>query len=249
MGNLLLAEGLHKAFAGFPALRGATLEVRTGEVVAVIGPNGAGKTTLFHLITGVLQPDRGRVVFEGREITRWPAHHRCALGIGRTFQIANIFPRLRVFDNVHVAVLSRHRKTFHPALPASRFAAREVWAILEHVGLADKAHHPAGTLSHGDQRTLEIAIALAGRPKLLVLDEPTAGMSPEETEATLRLLARLNQEEGLTVLFCEHDMEVVFATAHRIAVMHQGRTVIQGSPEEVRRHPEVQAAYLGSGDA
>ncbi|MDR7416788.1 MAG: ABC transporter ATP-binding protein [Armatimonadota bacterium] len=249
MGNLLLVEGLHKAFDGFPALRGATLEVRTGEVVAVIGPNGAGKTTLFHLITGVLQPDRGRVVFQGREITRWPAHRRCALGIGRTFQIANVFPRLRVFDNVHVAVLSRHRKTFHLALPASRFAAREVWAILEHVGLADKAHHPAGTLSHGDQRTLEIAIALAGRPKLLVLDEPTAGMSPEETAATLRLLARLNQEEGLTVLFCEHDMEVVFATAHRIAVMHHGRTVVQGSPEEVRRHPEVQAAYLGSAHA
>ncbi|MCS7172848.1 MAG: ABC transporter ATP-binding protein [Armatimonadetes bacterium] len=249
MGNLLLAEGLHKSFDGFPALRGATVEVREAEVVAVIGPNGAGKTTLFHLITGVLQPDRGRVVFRGREITRWPAYRRCALGIGRTFQIANVFPRLRVFDNVHVAVLSHHGKTLHLALPASRFATREVWAILEHVGLADKAHHLAGALSHGDQRILEIAIALAGRPKLLVLDEPTAGMSPEETAATLRLLARLNREEGLTVLFCEHDMEVVFATAHRIAVMHHGRTVVQGSPEEVRRHPAVQAAYLGSAHA
>ncbi len=249
MDNLLLAEEVHKAFDGFPAVRGATLEVRAGEVVAVIGPNGAGKTTLFHLITGVLQPDRGRIVFDGQEITRWPAHRRCALGIGRTFQIANVFARLRVFDNVHVAVLSRHRKNLHLALPASRFATEEVWAILERTGLTDKAHHPAGTLSHGDQRTLEIAIALASRPKLLVLDEPTAGMSPEETTATMHLITRLNREEGLTVLFCEHDMEVVFASAHRIAVMHHGRTVVQGAPEEVRRHPEVQAAYLGSADA
>ncbi len=249
MGSLIVAEDVHKAFDGFPAVRGATLEVQTGEVVAVIGPNGAGKTTLFHLLTGVLLPDRGRILFEGQEITRWPAHLRCTLGIGRTFQIANVFPRLRVFDNGHVAVLSRHRKSLHLALPASRFATEEVWAILERTGLTDKAYRPAGTLSHGDQRILEIAIALASRPKLLVLDEPTAGMSPEETAATLQLLGRLNREEGLTVLFCEHDMQVVFAVAHRIAVMHQGRTLVQGSPEEVRRHPDVQAAYLGSADA
>jgi len=246
MDELLVVEDLHRSFDGFPAVRGATLRVRTGEVVAVIGPNGAGKTTLFHLITGVLEPDRGRIVFAGQEITRWPAHRRCRLGLSRTFQIANVFPRLRVFDNVHAAVLARQRKEFELLRPAARFAREEVLEILERTGLVDKQDHLAGTLSHGDQRILEIAVALASRPRLLVLDEPTAGMSPEETSATLDLLTRLNREQGLTILFCEHDMAVVFAVAHSIAVMHQGRTIVQAPPEEVRRHPEVQAAYLGT---
>jgi branched-chain amino acid transport system ATP-binding protein len=248
MDDLLRVEDVYRSFDGFPAVRGATLRVRTGEVVAVIGPNGAGKTTLFHLITGVLEPDRGRIVFAGQEITRWPSHRRCRLGLSRTFQIANVFPRLRVFDNVHAAVLARHRRGFELLRPAARFAREEVLEILERTGLADKQDRLAGTLSHGDQRILEIAVALASRPRLLVLDEPTAGMSPEETAATLDLLTRLNREQGLTILFCEHDMAVVFAVAHSIVVMHQGRTIVQAPPEEVRRHPEVQAAYLGSPD-
>lgn len=248
MDDLLRVEDVHRSFDGFPAVRGATLRVRRGEIVAVIGPNGAGKTTLFHLITGVLEPDRGRIVFDGRDITRWPAHRRCRLGLGRTFQIVNVFPRLRVFDNVHAAVLARQRRGGELLRSAARFAREEVLEILERTGLIDQQDRPAGTLSHGDQRILEIAVALGSRPKLLVLDEPTAGMSPEETAATLDLITRLNREQGLTILFCEHDMAVVFAVAHSIVVMHQGRTIVQGPPEEVRRHPEVQAAYLGTSD-
>jgi branched-chain amino acid transport system ATP-binding protein len=243
--ELLRVEEVHRSFSGFPAVRGASLSVEDGEVVAVIGPNGAGKTTLFNLVTGVLLPDRGRVVFAGGDVTRWPAHRRCRAGLGRTFQIANVFPRLSVFDNVHAACLAHARKGFDLVRPARRFAVDRAWEILEVTGLREHADRLAGTLSHGDQRILEIALALAGRPRLLVLDEPTAGMSPEETAATLRLIGRLNREQGLSVLFCEHDMEVVFSTAHRVVVMHQGRTIADGPPEQVRADPEVQRAYLG----
>ncbi len=245
MAELLRVEDLHRSFNGFPAVRGASLAVEAGQVVAVIGPNGAGKTTLFNLVTGVLLPDRGRVLLEGVDVTRWPAHRRCRAGLGRTFQIANVFPRLSVFDNVHAACLAQARKGFHLFRAARRFAVEETWRVLELTGLRPQAHRPAGTLSHGDQRILEIALALATRPKLLVLDEPTAGMSPEETASTLQLVTRLNREQGVTVLFCEHDMEVVFSTAHRVVVMHQGRTIAHGTPEEVRANPEVQRAYLG----
>lgn len=243
--DLLRVEGVYRSFGGLPAVRGASLSVQPGQVVAVIGPNGAGKTTLFNLITGVLLPDRGRVVLDGKDITRWPAHRRCREGLGRTFQIANVFPRLSVFDNVHAACLAQARKSFHLFRSAAQFAVREAWEILEVTGLAYHADRVAGTLSHGDQRILEIALALATRPRLLVLDEPTAGMSPEETVSTLQLIERLNRERGLSVLFCEHDMEVVFSTAHVVVVMHHGRTIAQGHPEEVRRNPQVQEAYLG----
>ncbi|MCL6499756.1 MAG: ATP-binding cassette domain-containing protein [Firmicutes bacterium] len=249
MAELLRVEDLHRSFNGFPAVRGASLSVQAGEVVAVIGPNGAGNTTLFNLVTGVLLPDRGRVVFGGVDVTRWPAHRRCRAGVSRTFQIANVFPRLTVFDNVHAACLAHARKGFELFRPASRFAVEQAWEILEVTGLRGQAHRLAGTLSHGDQRILEIALALASRPRLLVLDEPTAGMSPEETASTLQLIARLNREHGLSVLFCEHDMEVVFSTAHRVVVMHQGRTIASGPPEQVRADPEVQRAYLGGEEA
>ena len=245
MAELLRVEEVYRSFSGFPAVRGASLSVQPGQVVAVIGPNGAGKTTLFNLVTGVLLPDRGRVFLGGVDVTRWPAHRRCRAGLGRTFQIANVFFRLSVFDNVHAACLAQARRGFHLIRPARRFAVREAWEILELTGLHPQADRLAGTLSHGDQRILEIALALAARPRLLVLDEPTAGMSPEETAATLQLITRLNREAGLSVLFCEHDMEVVFSTAHVVVVMHQGRTIAQGTPEEVRRNPEVQRAYLG----
>ncbi len=249
MADLLRVEDLWRSYGGFAAVRGASLRVRAGEVVAVIGPNGAGKTTLFNLITGVLLPDRGRVWFGGTDVTRWPAHRRCRAGVGRTFQIANVFPRLSVFDNVHAACLAHARKGFELFRAARRFAVEEARRILELTGLEAHADRLAGTLSHGDQRILEIALALASRPRLLVLDEPTAGMSPEETASTLQLITRLNREHGLSVLFCEHDMEVVFSTAHRVVVMHQGRTMAEGTPEEVRSNPEVQQAYLGGEEA
>jgi branched-chain amino acid transport system ATP-binding protein len=242
---MLKIEGIDKSFGEFMAVNGAELTVGKGELAAVIGPNGAGKTTLFNLITGQLKSDRGRIEFMGKEITNIPPYEICKRGIARSFQIVNIFPRLTVFGNVQVAVISQQRKSNTLFLPAQRMAIEETSRILESLGLIDKAWNTAGSLSHGDQRILEIAIALGNDPKLLVLDEPTAGMSPEETNATMELIKRLAEERGLTILFCEHDMDVVFGIAQSIMVMHQGRTLIQGKPHQVRENEEVMKAYLG----
>lgn len=246
MPELLRVEGLSRAFEGFLAVQAASLSVDGGSIVAVIGPNGAGKTTLFNLITGMLKPDEGRITFDGAEITRLAPHEICRRGIGRTFQIANVFPRLTVFSNVQVSVLSRQRRSLNLLVPAHGPAADESDEILDRTGLGGKADRLAGTLSHGDQRILEIAIALGSRPRVLILDEPTAGMSPEETAATIELVRRLARERGLTVLFCEHDMDVVFSVAQSIMVMRQGRTIVQGPPDMVKQHREVQEAYLGA---
>jgi branched-chain amino acid transport system ATP-binding protein len=227
------------------AVSGANLTVGKGEIVAVIGPNGAGKTTLFNLITGALKRDRGKIIFKGEDISELPPYEICKKGISRSYQIVNIFPRLTVFKNVQVAVLSQQRKSRKLFQPAKNMVVSETKDILESVGLLDKAHGIAGALSHGDQKILEIAIALGNEPELLILDEPTAGMSPEETSATMELIKRLAQMRGLTILFCEHDMDIVFSIAESIMVMHQGRTLIQGKPEEVRKNSFVQEAYLG----
>jgi branched-chain amino acid transport system ATP-binding protein len=242
---MLRVENLRKSFDDFKAVDGANLAVDRGELVAVIGPNGAGKTTLFNLITGHLKPDCGQITFNGAEISRLPAHAICRMGIARSFQVANIFPRLTVFRNVQVSVLSQKHLSHTLFRPAHRMVVEETERILESVGLIDKQRSVAGALSHGDKRTLEIAIALGNEPELLILDEPTAGMSPEETAATMGLVTRLAREQGLTILFCEHDMDVVFNVATRIMVMQQGRTIIQAEPEEVRRNVTVQEAYLG----
>ena len=207
---MLRVEAVEKSFGDFKAVDGANLRVGKGEVVAVIGPNGAGKTTLFNLITGQLRPDRGRIIFKGEDISWLPPYRICRKGIARSFQIVNVFPRLTVFENVRVAVLSQQRKSYRLFSPAQSMAVEETKEILESVGLSDKAAEVAGSLSHGDQKILEIAIALGGQPELLILDEPTAGMSPEETSATMELVRRLASARGLTILFCEHDMEVVF---------------------------------------
>jgi branched-chain amino acid transport system ATP-binding protein len=244
---MLQVQGLRKSFGDFQAVNGAELTVNAGDLVAVIGPNGAGKTTLFNLITGHLKPDHGRIVFKGEDIARLPAHQICRKGIARSFQIANVFPRLTVFRNVQVAVLSQKHLSRTLFRPAHRMVVQETRQILERVGLADRATAPAASLSHGDKRILEVAIALGNEPELLILDEPTAGMSPEETAATMGLVNRLAREQGLTILFCEHDMDVVFGVATSIMVMQQGRTIVQGPPEEVRRNATVQDAYLGGG--
>lgn len=243
---MLHVEAVHKSFDGFMAVDGANLHVADGELVAVIGPNGAGKTTLFNLIAGQLKPDSGRIIFKGEEISRLPPYRICERGIARSFQIVNIFPRLSVFDNVQVAVLSQQRRSSNLFRPAPSLAVDETNGILESLGLTDQARHVAGSLSHGDQKILEIAMALGNEPSLLILDEPTAGMSPEETFATMELIHQLAHTRGITILFCEHDMEVVFSVAQSIMVMHQGRTLIQGNPEEVRENAEVQEAYLGA---
>ena len=227
------------------AVNGANLSVKKGEIVAVIGPNGAGKTTLFNLITGALKRDRGKIIFKGEDVSELPPYEICKKGISRSYQIVNIFPRLTVFKNVQVAVLSQQRKSRKLFQPAKNMVVSETKDILESMGLLDKAHGVAGALSHGDQKILEIAIALGNEPELLILDEPTAGMSPEETLATMELINRLAQMRGLTILFCEHDMDIVFSIAQSIMVMHQGRTLIQGRPEEVRKNSFVQEAYLG----
>jgi len=231
------------------AVDGANLTVEEGALVAVIGPNGAGKTTLFNLISGQLKPDRGRILFSGEDISGLPPYEICKRGIARTFQIANIFPRLTVFENVQVSVLAQQRQSTNFLRPVQGLAVHETQRILESAGLHNKARRVAGTLSHGDQRILEIAIALGSQPKMLILDEPTAGMSPEETAATMELVKHLAQTRGLTILFCEHDMEIVFSVAQSIMVMRHGQTIIQARPEEVRRNREVQAAYLGGDDA
>ncbi len=245
---MLRVVELEKSFDGFKAVAGANLHVAPGEVVAVIGPNGAGKTTLFHLITGQLAPDKGQIVFKGEPITGLPPHKVCRRGIGRSYQVVNVFDRLTVFENVQIAVLARQGKTWNLLRSASVMCLDETAAILENVGIADKSDRICATLSHGDRKVLEIAIALGSRPELLILDEPTAGMSPEETAATLKLMQRLSQEMGLTLLFCEHDMEMVFSIADRIMVMQQGRTICQDSPEKVRSDPQVRKAYLGGGN-
>jgi len=242
---MLQVEGVVKSFDDFIAVNGANLFVKKGEIVAVIGPNGAGKTTLFNLITGQLKPDRGKVFFKGEEIGELPPHQICRKGIARSFQIANIFPRLTVFGNVQVAVFSHLRKSSNPFLPARNVAREETRNILENVGLLNQEKNMAGSLSHGDQKILEMAIALGNDPELMILDEPTAGMSPEETFATIELIKRLALLRGLTILFCEHNMDIVFSIAQSIMVMRQGRTIIQGEPKEVRANKEVQEAYLG----
>jgi len=242
---MLQVDSVVKSFDDFKAVNGANLAVEKGEIVAVIGPNGAGKTTLFNLITGALKRDKGRIIFKGEDISELPPYEICKKGISRSYQIVNIFPRLTVFRNVQVAVLSQQRKSNNLFQPAKNMVVRETNNILESVGLLDKTHSIAGSLSHGDQKILEIAIALGNEPELLILDEPTAGMSPEETSATMELVKRLAQMRGLTILFCEHDMDIVFSIAKSIMVMHQGRTLIQGKPEEVRNNPIVQEAYLG----
>jgi branched-chain amino acid transport system ATP-binding protein len=242
---MLRVQALQKSFGDFKAVNGAHLTVEKGQLVAVIGPNGAGKTTLFNLITGQLQSDGGSIVFNDENINKLPPYKICRKGIARSFQIANVFQRLPVFRNVQVSVLSQQKlsnKLFHPA---SQMAVEETSRILESVGLLDKKFDVAGSLSHGDKRTLEIAIALGNEPELLILDEPTAGMSPEETTATMSLIKKLADKQGLTILFCEHDMEVVFNVAQSIMVMQQGYTIIQDTPERVRQNSEVQIAYLG----
>ncbi len=242
---MLQVESLQKSFDGFMAVTDANLLVEKGDIVAVIGPNGAGKTTLFNLITGQLKPNGGRVMFKGRDISGMPPHRICHMGLSRSFQIVNIFHRMTVFQNVQIAVLSNQKKTLKFLAPAHNMVVERTEEILASVGLMEKRDRICGTLSHGDQKVLEMAIALGTEPELLILDEPTAGMSPEETAVTIKLIRKLSGDLGLTILFCEHDMSLVFAVATKIMVMQLGRTLIQGDPRTVRADRRVQEAYLG----
>jgi branched-chain amino acid transport system ATP-binding protein len=243
------ARGLRKHFGGVKAVDGVDLALQRGELRAIIGPNGAGKTTLFNLLTGHLRRDAGEIYFHGEDISRLPPHQVSRKGIGRTFQITSIFRRMSALENVQVALMTHRRRHFNLFAPAKRLYREEALALLERVGLRDQAAKPGGILAHGDQRRLELAIALAGQPTLLMLDEPTAGMAPQERQEIMQLVERIGRAEQLTVLFTEHDMDIVFAVAERLTVMHQGRVIAEGTPEAVRADLEVQRVYLGEDQA
>ena len=245
---MLQIRSLRKSFDGFQAVTEANLSVNPGEVVAVIGPNGAGKTTLFNLVSGQIRPDSGSVRFKGEDVYGLSPHQLCRKGMSRSFQIVKIFSRMSVFENVQTAVISRMKKTSNLFIPAHNIAVKETEAILEAMGLIDKRDSICGLLSHGDQKVLEMAISLGSDPQLLILDEPTAGMSGEETARAIDLMKHLSRQMGLTILFCEHDVELVFSFSDRIMVMQQGITITQGTPDQVRNDPQVKKAYLGGHD-
>jgi branched-chain amino acid transport system ATP-binding protein len=242
---ILRLERLRKRFGGLTVTDDVSLDVREGEIHAVIGPNGAGKTTLIHQVSGVLAPDEGRVLFDGRDVTRLPVARRARLGLARSFQVSSLLPGFPALENVALAAQAHAGSSFRffraaasePALNTAAMAA------LEQVGLAARAHVPAGALSHGERRQLELAVALAMRPRLLLLDEPLAGAGPEETERLVGLLRRLKGQHA--ILLVEHDMPAVFALADRISVLVTGRVVATGAPEAIRADPAVRTAYLG----
>jgi branched-chain amino acid transport system ATP-binding protein len=246
--TILSVEDLRKSFGGIAATDGVSIEVTEGETHAIIGPNGAGKTTLLAQLSGMLMPDAGRVVFQRRDITRLPAHRRARLGIARSFQITSVFMDLTVLDNVAFAVQARQGHSFHfwtPArsIPTLREPAME---YLDRTGLAARRHETAGVLSHGERRQLEIAMALAGEPRLMLLDEPMAGMGAEETARMIDLLKSLS---GRTILLVEHDMDAVFSTADKLSVLVNGHIIATDSVDNIRGNVEVQKAYLGDGHA
>jgi ABC-type branched-subunit amino acid transport system ATPase component/ABC-type branched-subunit amino acid transport system permease subunit len=242
---LLEVSGLSRRFGGLRAVENVSLTVHAGDRHAIIGPNGAGKSTLFNLITGRLKPNVGKIVFNGKDITGKPPHYIAKQGIGRAFQITTIFPKLTVLHNLQYAMLAHRGLTVRPWGIADRMFKEEAMDLLEAVGLHSYADLPAGQLSHGDQRAIEIAISLALGSRLVLLDEPTAGMSQFETQKAMELVRRIATEKNLTLLFCEHDMSVVFGTARTVTVMHLGQVLTEGTPDQVRANPQVQQIYLG----
>jgi len=243
---MLEVRDVRKTFNGFTAVAGVSLDVPAQGITAVIGPNGAGKSTLFNLVTGHLRADKGSVSFEGRDITRAPPHAICRLGIGRSFQHTNIFRKLTVFENIQASLISHGGQASNFWGHAGDLYRDETWRILESLGLAGQGETISEALSHGNQKQLELGIALASDPKLLLLDEPTAGMSATETQEAISLLERIVSERKLTLLFTEHDMDVVFSIAQKIVVLHQGKLIAAGSPAEVRSDREVRRVYLGA---
>ena len=244
---LLELERISRRFGGITAVNQVSMRVAEGEVRAVIGPNGAGKSTLFNLITGVLPPSAGEVRFDGRRITALPAHRVTQLGIARTFQITALYPEMTARENARLAAQAREPDRWRAWGGAAtlRRAQERADAALDRLGLSGIAEQPAGLLSHGDQRLLEVAMALAQEPRLLLLDEPTQGLSVEETAQAVETLAGVLGDRRMTVLLVEHDMEVVFRLAGHITVLHRGAVIADGIPETVQADPEVQRAYLG----
>ncbi len=245
--SVLEVRNVSKSFGRLLAVREVSLRVEKGELRAVIGPNGAGKTTFFNLISGLLPPSAGRIAFDGRDVTGLPAHKRVALGMARTFQITEIFPELTVFENVRIGAEVAAGYRLRPWISRARRTdlRRRVEKTLAQAGLEAKADRLVGELAHGDQRATEIAMALSLDPRLLLLDEPTAGMGDQETYQITQLIRRLHRGGALTIVLIEHDMRVVFHLADRISVLDQGALLAEGRPEEIAANEAVQAAYLG----
>jgi branched-chain amino acid transport system ATP-binding protein len=246
--NVLEVRGVSKRFGSLQAVRDVSLTVKKGELRAIIGPNGAGKTTFFNLISGAFPPVTGTIMFDGRDITALPAHKRVTLGIARTFQITEIFPELTVFDNVRISTEVTEGLRLRPWISEAekQKVHRRVEETLKLTGLGSKSDRLVGELAHGDQRAAEIAMALALRPRLLLLDEPTAGMGDQETYEITQIIRRLHRESNFTIVLIEHDMRVIFHLADRITVLDQGSLLAEGAPEEIASNEAVQAAYLGS---
>jgi branched-chain amino acid transport system ATP-binding protein len=245
--TLLSVEGLSKSYGGVHAVRGVSFELKAGEILALIGPNGAGKSTCFDMLNGQKEPDSGRIHLLGEDSTGKPPRAIWRLGVGRTFQITATFPTMTVRENVQVALVSYRRQLFNLWSSTPQFEQGEAGRLLELVGMGGYADRPCGELAYGDLKRLELAVALANQPKLLLMDEPTAGMAPRERIELMRLTARIAREQSIGVLFTEHDMDVVFEHADRILVLNRGTLIAEGTPEEVRGNPEVRAVYLGEG--
>ncbi len=243
--EFLRLEGVSKSFGGVMAVYKVSMSLMPHEIRALIGPNGAGKTTLFNLITGQLPIGAGHIFFQEDEITGMPPHRISQSGISRTFQITSIFPRLSVLESVQTAILSQQKRILNPLGWIRGEALDRTLDILETVGLLPQAKKISATLSLGDRKLLDLGIALATEPKLLLLDEPTAGMASYERLELVNLIARIAKEKRLAVLFIEHDMDIVFSIAQKITVMHQGKIIAEGDPPEIRANEEVQGVYLG----
>jgi branched-chain amino acid transport system ATP-binding protein len=245
--TLLSVEGLSKSYGGVHAVRGVSFALKAGEILALIGPNGAGKSTCFDMLNGQKSPDSGRITLLGEDTTGHAPRAIWRLGVGRTFQITATFPTMTVRENVQVALVSHHGQLFNLWSSTPKLARDEAGRLLELVGMSGYADRPCGELAYGDLKRLELAVALANQPKLLLMDEPTAGMAPRERVELMRLTARIAREKSIGVLFTEHDMDVVFEHADRILVLNRGSLIAEGTPAEVRGNPEVRAVYLGEG--
>lgn len=247
MTALLQVRHLAKSFGGVQALSDVSFDLPQGQLLALIGPNGAGKSTCFNIINGQHKPNAGSVLLDGEEIAGQAPRTVWRKGVGRTFQISAAFHSMTVLENIQAALLSHRRKLAQLWRPARHFYRDEAMALLEQVGMAGQANRACSVLAYGDVKRVELAMALANTPRLLLMDEPTAGMAPQERQALMALTRKLVEERGLSVLFTEHSMDVVFAFADRLIVLARGQLIADGKPDEVRRNPEVQQAYFGSG--
>jgi branched-chain amino acid transport system ATP-binding protein len=241
----LSVSNLSKAYGGVQAVRQVSFSVAPGEMVAIIGPNGAGKTTCFNMLNGQLAPDRGDIRLDGASLVGLPPHRVSRLGVGRTFQVTATFGSMSVRENVQTALLSHHGRNYSMWSRPRALFSREADALLERVGMRAQADRPCAVLAYGDLKRVELAMALANEPRLLLMDEPTAGMAPEERGTLMELAAALALHDRIAVLFTEHDMSVVFGFASRVIVMHLGEVIAEGSPEAVRGNPRVREVYLG----